>query len=111
MGRSVNVPRPVARSRGSFGFGSEAAHKRAAWIDCGGCNIRSARDHGRRKNSDYRYTWIRDASFTLYALIRLGFVNESKAFNKWLEDRCRELGPSEALQIMFGVDGRRHLPE
>jgi GH15 family glucan-1,4-alpha-glucosidase len=66
---------------------------------------------GGERNWDYRYTWIRDASFTLYALIRLGFVNESKAFNKWLEDRCRELGPNEVLQIMFAVDGRRHLPE
>src|SRR5262249_25222372 len=43
---------------------------------------------GGERNWDYRYTWIRDASFTLYALIRLGFVNESKAFNKWLEGRC-----------------------
>jgi len=66
---------------------------------------------GGERNWDYRYTWIRDASFTLYALIRLGFVNESKAFNKWLEGRCRELGSNEGLQIMFGVDGRRHLPE
>ena len=66
---------------------------------------------GGERNWDYRYTWIRDASFTLYALIRLEFVNESKAFNKWLEDRCRELGPNEVLQIMFAVDGRRHLPE
>jgi len=63
------------------------------------------------RNWDYRYTWIRDASFTLYALIRLGFVKEAKAFGKWLKDRCRELGPKEALQIMFGLDGRRHLPE
>jgi GH15 family glucan-1,4-alpha-glucosidase len=63
------------------------------------------------RNWDYRYTWIRDASFTLYALIRLGFVKESKAFNRWLEGRCRELGPNEPLQIMFGTDGRRHLPE
>jgi len=66
---------------------------------------------GGERNWDYRYTWIRDASFTLYALIRLGFVNESKAFNRFLEDRCRELAPNQPLQIMFGLDGRHHLPE
>src|SRR5215813_6643322 len=66
---------------------------------------------GGERNWDYRYTWIRDASFTLYALIRLGFVNESKAFNRFLEDRCRELEPKQPLQIMFGLDGRHHLPE
>jgi GH15 family glucan-1,4-alpha-glucosidase len=66
---------------------------------------------GGERNWDYRYTWIRDVSFTLYALIRLGFVNESKAFNRFLESRCRELAPNQPLQIMFGIDGRRHLPE
>ena len=40
---------------------------------------------GGRRNWDYRYTWIRDASFTLYALIRLGFDSEAKAFMQWLD--------------------------
>jgi GH15 family glucan-1,4-alpha-glucosidase len=66
---------------------------------------------GGERNWDYRYTWIRDASFTLYALIRLGFLNESKAFNRFLEARCRELAPNQPLQIMFGIDGRSDLPE
>jgi len=66
---------------------------------------------GGERNWDYRYTWIRDASFTLYALIRLGFLNESKAFNRFLEARCRELAPNQPLQIMFGIDGRPDLPE
>ena len=66
---------------------------------------------GAGRNWDYRYTWIRDASFTLYALSRLGFHSESKAFMQWLAARCRDLGPNEPLQIMYGTDGRRDLSE
>src|ERR687891_384345 len=45
------------------------------------------------RNWDYRYTWIRDASFTLYALIRLGYTAEAGAFMRWIEDRCNDLEP------------------
>jgi GH15 family glucan-1,4-alpha-glucosidase len=66
---------------------------------------------GGSRNWDYRYTWIRDASFTLYALMRLGYTEESAAFMKWVEARCAELAEGGALQIMYGIDGRRDLPE
>jgi GH15 family glucan-1,4-alpha-glucosidase len=66
---------------------------------------------GGGRNWDYRYTWIRDASFTLYGLIRLGFTDEAGAFMRWVEDRCAELEPDGALQIMYGIDGRKVLPE
>jgi GH15 family glucan-1,4-alpha-glucosidase len=66
---------------------------------------------GGKRNWDYRYTWIRDASFTLYALIRLGFTEEASAFMKWLEARCNELNPDGSLQIMYGIDGRHKLTE
>jgi GH15 family glucan-1,4-alpha-glucosidase len=66
---------------------------------------------GAGRNWDYRYTWIRDSSFTLYALNRLGFESESKAFMQWLEARCRDRGKNEPLQIMYGTDGRRNLTE
>ncbi len=64
------------------------------------------------RNWDYRYTWIRDAAFTVYAFLRLGFSEESAHFMDWLEHRAREEerinGP---LNIMYGIDGRHDLPE
>ncbi|HYH89604.1 MAG TPA: glycoside hydrolase family 15 protein [Solirubrobacteraceae bacterium] len=68
---------------------------------------------GGHRNWDYRYTWIRDAAFSLYGLLRLGFTEEAAAFMGWLTDRTREwkVGPSGPLQIMYGIDGRAELPE
>lgn len=66
---------------------------------------------GGPRNWDYRYTWIRDASFTLYALMRLGYTEEAAAFMRWVEERCREKTPSSPLQIMYRIDGNRHLTE
>ena len=66
---------------------------------------------GGARNWDYRFTWIRDASFTIYALIRLGLLEEAGAFMGWVRERCMELEESGALQIMYGIDGRRELTE
>jgi GH15 family glucan-1,4-alpha-glucosidase len=68
---------------------------------------------GGERNYDYRYTWIRDAAFSLYGLLRLGFTEEAQAFMTWLTDRTRDwkVGPSGPLQIMYGIDGRPDLPE
>jgi GH15 family glucan-1,4-alpha-glucosidase len=66
---------------------------------------------GGSRNWDYRFTWIRDASFTLYALMRLGFTDESAAFMRWIEGRCAELEPDGSLQILYGIDGRHDTPE
>ncbi len=66
---------------------------------------------GGERNWDYRYTWIRDASFTLFALIRLGYTEEAGAFMRWIHDRCMDLNPDGSLQIMYGHDGRKTLTE
>jgi GH15 family glucan-1,4-alpha-glucosidase len=63
------------------------------------------------RNWDYRFCWIRDASFTLYALMRLGFDQEAGQFMNWLEERCRELNPDGSLQPMYSVDGHSQLTE
>jgi GH15 family glucan-1,4-alpha-glucosidase len=63
------------------------------------------------RNWDYRFTWLRDATFTLYALIRLGFVDETEAFSEWLKDRLGDDAQRGPLQVMYGVDGRRDLEE
>jgi GH15 family glucan-1,4-alpha-glucosidase len=68
---------------------------------------------GGGRNWDYRYTWIRDTAFSLYALLRLGFTDEAAGFMDWLTDRFRERVGSESgpLQIMYGIDGRAELTE
>ena len=63
------------------------------------------------RNWDYRYTWLRDAAFTLYALIRLGFVDETEAFIDWLKDRLSDDAQRGPLQVMYGIDGRQKLDE
>jgi GH15 family glucan-1,4-alpha-glucosidase len=64
---------------------------------------------GGPRNWDYRYCWIRDATFTLYALLSSGFVEEAKEWREWLL-RSAAGRPSE-LQIMYGVGGERRLTE
>jgi GH15 family glucan-1,4-alpha-glucosidase len=66
---------------------------------------------GGERNWDYRYTWIRDAAFTLYGLLRIGFTDEAAHFMDWIQARCHELNPDGSLQIMYGIDGRHTLTE
>jgi GH15 family glucan-1,4-alpha-glucosidase len=67
---------------------------------------------GGTRNWDYRYVWIRDAAYTVYAFLRLGFHGEAAQFMDWLQERVREEeqvnGP---LNVMYGIDGRHELPE
>ena len=68
---------------------------------------------GGGRNWDYRYTWIRDTAFSLYALLRLGFTEEAAGFMDWLTDRFSERVGSESgpLQIMYRIDGSSDLVE
>jgi GH15 family glucan-1,4-alpha-glucosidase len=61
---------------------------------------------GGRLNWDYRFTWIRDASFTIYAFIRLGLKDEANAFMRWIEERCQEMVSNKAdLAILYDIRG------
>jgi len=67
---------------------------------------------GGERNWDYRYTWIRDASFSVYSLLGLGFRDEAAAFAMWLRDRVHEqAGANGPLKIMYRVDGSSDLSE
>ena len=66
---------------------------------------------GGTRNWDYRFTWVRDAAFTVYALMRLGFTDEAAAFMSWLEARCREAPAGTGLQILYSIDGGPSPPE
>jgi GH15 family glucan-1,4-alpha-glucosidase len=66
---------------------------------------------GGGRNWDYRFTWVRDASFTMNAFLRLGYTEEATAFYRWIEERCRQFDPELPLQVVYGLDGRRDLPE
>ncbi len=63
------------------------------------------------RNWDYRYTWLRDAAFALYALISIGFDEEARNFMGWLRDRCNAEDTDGLLQPLYGIDGREHIEE
>ena len=67
---------------------------------------------GGERNWDYRFTWVRDASFSVYALLGLGYTDEALAFLRWLKDRVGErAGSSGPLKIMYRIDGSPDLEE
>ena len=66
---------------------------------------------GGTRNWDYRYAWLRDASFTVYSLMRLGFLEEAASFMDWLQKRCETATAERDVMIMYTVDGSDHLPE
>ena len=61
------------------------------------------------RNWDYRYCWLRDATFTLLALMNAGYTDEARAWREWLLRAVA--GKPEQIQIMYGIGGERRLPE
>ncbi|MGH3294343.1 MAG: glycoside hydrolase family 15 protein [Trebonia sp.] len=68
---------------------------------------------GGGRNWDYRYTWIRDSSFSIYALLGLGFTEEAQDFAAWIRGRADQKadGDGRPLKIMYRVDGTSDLTE
>jgi GH15 family glucan-1,4-alpha-glucosidase len=66
---------------------------------------------GGGRNWDYRYSWLRDAAFTVYALMTLGFLEEAASFMEWIERRCESATPDRDIMIMYTVDGSEDLDE
>jgi len=70
---------------------------------------------GGERNWDYRYTWVRDGSFSVKALLGLGYTDEAHAFLRWLGDRLDTAGDGDPttspLKIMYRVDGSSDLAE
>ncbi|MBO0778745.1 MAG: glycoside hydrolase family 15 protein [Ktedonobacteraceae bacterium] len=66
---------------------------------------------GGERNWDYRFTWFRDAAFTLDSLLALGFTEEAEAFTGWLKGRLNELQEGGELQPMYTIHGGHNMPE
>jgi GH15 family glucan-1,4-alpha-glucosidase len=66
---------------------------------------------GSNKNWDYRFIWIRDAAFSLYALIRLGFTREAGEFIHWMEKQCPDVRRPGELSLMYSIRGGKDLNE
>ncbi len=68
---------------------------------------------GGERNWDYRYTWIRDSAFMVYAFLRIGFTEEATRFLHWLSERFHEERSScdGPMQLMYTIDGKTDLTE
>ncbi|CAO3627676.1 unnamed protein product [Cunninghamella blakesleeana] len=66
---------------------------------------------GGPRNWDYRYVWVRDASFTIYGLLRLGFTEEAAKYMQYIENRCKDLNEDGSLNIMYSIEGAKKLDE
>jgi pentatricopeptide repeat protein len=63
------------------------------------------------RNWDYRFTWIRDSAFTMYAFLSLGFKEEARDYIRWVMNRIENMKDASELQLMYAVDGARRLDE
>lgn len=64
------------------------------------------------RNWDYRFSWVRDSSFTIYILLRMGFTEEADAYMEFISERFRKSRLKDgALPIMFTIRGETDIPE
>jgi GH15 family glucan-1,4-alpha-glucosidase len=101
----------MARDGNPLGIDLEIANVPADWGDRGCTDHQPARNRGGTRNWDYRYTWIRDAAFTIRAFLVLGYTEEATNFMNWLQQRAKEHETDGPLLVMYGIDGRHDLPE
>jgi len=66
---------------------------------------------GGGRNWDYRYSWLRDAAFTIYALMTLGFLEEAASFMEWVQRRCESATAERDVMIMYSIDGKEDVEE
>ena len=66
---------------------------------------------GGERNWDYRFTWIRDAAFTMYSFLQLGYTDEARKFIGWIKERSNEIKSARELKLMYRIDGSSDLKE
>ncbi|MGE3269106.1 MAG: glycoside hydrolase family 15 protein [Chloroflexota bacterium] len=66
---------------------------------------------GGPRNWDYRYSWVRDSSFVVFALMRIGFVDEAARYIDFLTTKCLDVAAGKTLRVMYRVDGTNDLTE
>src|SRR5215813_3169147 len=99
----------LCRSDPPLSHHAESPHSPRNRRHRGGSNHFLAGANGGIRNWDYRFCWIRDATYTLYALIESGFIDEAMAWRDWLLRAVA--GKSDRMQIMYGIAGERRLTE
>ena len=109
LGRAQDSRPPLPRSDPALGAGDQGPHLHAHRGDSRGAHHVATRDPRGERNWDYRYTWMRDSTFTLQALHYLNLDWEADEFMQFVADL--EANDDGGLQIMYGIDGRRDLTE
>src|SRR6516165_4045370 len=109
MDRPVPICQPLARNGAPFRPRAEAADLRADRRDCRGAHVQPAGGHWRRAQLGLPLRL--DAAFTVYAFLRLGLSEEAEQFMHFLASLCKKPGLGGSLQIMYGIDARKHLVE